>query len=389
MPRPIRSRSVRGATPDNVAVAAKIIDLEKRRGITNYYLYVTEVTLNNSSSYQIFRRYSQFDALQADLVARFPIEAGDINAKDRVLPSLPGKIFFGRSAIREVAERRLPELNKYMKELLSLDPKISRDPDVRLFFSQTESDVLALENREKQGIVGSAPQTSFKPSLNSNTANKTSPRPKVKPSRPRPPVPRRPSKPPSIVKGPRAKVLYPFEARTTDELSLLAGTTVSLLHRVNQDWIEGKYNMKTGLFPAAYVEIIEDLDEDLEEGEDEWDDPEPVAVIRCHFSGGVRDIEVHPTFVENPAFKELLTLVRQSLQRQDLVMNYLDHEGDLIRIKDQEDVDLMINQSERKTLPRQLSRQPSSSQYVPWEVHATLEKDYSVYHVKDTPPRRS
>ncbi|XP_078692349.1 neutrophil cytosol factor 4-like [Branchiostoma floridae x Branchiostoma belcheri] len=389
MPRPIRSRSVRGATPDNVAVAAKITDLEKRRGITNYYVYVTEVTLNNGSSYQIFRRYSQFDSLQVYLLARFPIEAGDIDEKDRVLPSLPGKIYFGRSAIREVAERRLPELNKYMKELLSLDPKISRDPDVRLFFSQTESDVLALENREKQGIVGSAHQTSLKPSLNSNGANKTCPRSKVKPSRPRPPVPRRPSKPPSIVKGPRAKVLYPFEARTEDELSLTAGTTVSLLHRVNQDWIEGRYNMKTGLFPAVYVDIIEDLDEDQEEGEDEWDDPEPVAVIRCHYSGGVRDIEVHPTFVEKPAFSELLTLVRQSLNRQDLVMNYLDREGDLIRIKDQDDVDLMIDQSQKKTLPRQLSRQLSSSLYVPWEVHATLEKDYSVYHVKVMSPRRS
>ncbi|XP_035694591.1 neutrophil cytosol factor 4-like [Branchiostoma floridae] len=276
-----------------------------------------------------------------------------------------------------------------MQELLSLDPKISRDPDVRLFFGQTESDVLALENREKQGIVGSAPHASLKPSLNSNSAIKTSPRPKVKPSRPRPPVPRRPSKPPSIVKGPRAKVLYPFEARTTDELSLTAGTTVSLLHRVNQDWIEGRYNMKTGLFPAAYVEIVEDLDEDQEEGEDEWDDPEPVAVICCHYSGGVRDIEVHPTFVEKPVFMELLTLVRQSLQRQDLVLNYLDREGDLIRIKDQDDVDLMIDRSEKKTLPRQLSRQLSSSQYAPWEVHATLEKDYSVYHVKDTTPRRS
>ncbi|XP_035694590.1 neutrophil cytosol factor 4-like [Branchiostoma floridae] len=90
MPRPIRSRSVRGATPDNVAVTAKIVDLEKRRGITNYYVYVTEVTLNNGSSYKIFRRYSQFDALQSDLLARFPIEAGDIDEKDRVLPSLPG-----------------------------------------------------------------------------------------------------------------------------------------------------------------------------------------------------------------------------------------------------------------------------------------------------------
>ena len=45
----------------------------------------------DGSGYTIYRRYSQFDEMHNALEKRFPIEAGAIKAKDRVLPTLPGK----------------------------------------------------------------------------------------------------------------------------------------------------------------------------------------------------------------------------------------------------------------------------------------------------------
>ena len=55
-------------------------------------LYVVQVTCRNGSQYTIFRRYRQFDEMQRLLEQRFPVEAGEFNQKERVLPHLPGKV---------------------------------------------------------------------------------------------------------------------------------------------------------------------------------------------------------------------------------------------------------------------------------------------------------
>ena len=69
----------------------KIIDCEKRRGVTRYYAYVIEVTRKNRETYHIYRRYKQFDKMVQRLEERFPVEAGSISASDRIIPLLPGK----------------------------------------------------------------------------------------------------------------------------------------------------------------------------------------------------------------------------------------------------------------------------------------------------------
>ena len=52
--------------------------------------YIIKVLCKDGSTYYIYRRYSQFDEIHNALEKRFPIEAGAIRSKDRVLPSLPG-----------------------------------------------------------------------------------------------------------------------------------------------------------------------------------------------------------------------------------------------------------------------------------------------------------
>ena len=43
------------------------------------------------------------------------MDAGYFNKEERTLPELPKKIIFGRSAVRNVAEQRLPILDTYMR----------------------------------------------------------------------------------------------------------------------------------------------------------------------------------------------------------------------------------------------------------------------------------
>lgn len=55
-------------------------------------MYIIQVTCRDGSKYTINRRYRQFNEMQRLLDQRFPVEAGEFNPKERILPTLPGKI---------------------------------------------------------------------------------------------------------------------------------------------------------------------------------------------------------------------------------------------------------------------------------------------------------
>lgn len=55
----------------------------------------------------------------------------------------------------------------------------------------------------------------------------------------------------------QAKVLYDFKAELPTELTIRTGDTISFIKSTTDgDWLEGTLSGKTGLFPAAFVEII-------------------------------------------------------------------------------------------------------------------------------------
>ncbi|XP_021374579.1 SH3 and PX domain-containing protein 2A-like isoform X2 [Mizuhopecten yessoensis] len=60
----------------------------------------------------------------------------------RIIPFLPGKIYFGRSHIRDVALKRLQPINDYCKALITLPAKISRGEDVLDFFEVGPEDIV-------------------------------------------------------------------------------------------------------------------------------------------------------------------------------------------------------------------------------------------------------
>lgn len=72
-----------------------------------------------------------------------------------------------------------------------------------------------------------------------------------------------------------------------------------------------------------------------------------------------------------------LCLFRNVFKVDDIALNYRDHEGDLIRILDDEDVQLMIEESRG-----QQGKVKRPVNQFPWELHVTLASDLSVYNVE-------
>ncbi|CAH1268092.1 SH3D19 [Branchiostoma lanceolatum] len=59
--------------------------------------------------------------------------------------------------------------------------------------------------------------------------------------------------------GPRAVALYDFEPGQSDDLGFNKGDTIFLLGKVGSEWYRGKCGKKEGMFPATYVNVVEDL----------------------------------------------------------------------------------------------------------------------------------
>ena len=54
-----------------------------------------------------------------------------------------------------------------------------------------------------------------------------------------------------------AKALYDFDAENPDELNFSENDIIVVLEKVEKEWWKGKCNGKIGLFPCAYVEVVD------------------------------------------------------------------------------------------------------------------------------------
>ncbi|XP_075072307.1 SH3 and PX domain-containing protein 2A isoform X4 [Mixophyes fleayi] len=116
-------------------------DVEKRRNPSKHYVYIIKVTWSDSTSQVIYRRYSKFFDLQMQVLDKFPIEAGQKDPKQRIIPFLPGKILFRRSHIRDVAVKRLKPIDEYCRALVKLPAHISQCDEVLRFFEARPEDL--------------------------------------------------------------------------------------------------------------------------------------------------------------------------------------------------------------------------------------------------------
>ena len=61
------------------------------------------------------------------------------------------------------------------------------------------------------------------------------------------------------ISGPRCCARFDYDAEEDGDLAFSSGDTIRLLERVGDDWLHGELGGKSGVFPASFVEIIEDL----------------------------------------------------------------------------------------------------------------------------------
>ncbi|XP_069346588.1 neutrophil cytosol factor 4 [Eulemur rufifrons] len=329
----LRAESDFEQLPDDVAISANIADIEEKRGFTSHFVFVIEVKTKGGSKYLIYRRYRQFYALQSKLEERFGPESKSPLACS--LPVLPAKVYVGVK--QEIAEMRIPALNAYMKGLLSLPVWVLMDEDVRIFFYQSPYD----SEQVPQALRRLRPRTRKVKSVSPHGAGF------------------------DRLAAPRAEAMFDFTGNSKLELSFKAGDMIFLLSRINKDWLEGTVRGATGIFPLSFVKILKDFPEE----------DDPTNWLRCYYYedsiSTIKDIAVEEDLSSTPLFKDLLELMRREFQREDIVLNYRDAAGDLVRLLSDEDVGVMVKQA------RGL---PSQKRLFPWKLHITQTDNYRVYN---------
>ena len=59
-------------------------------------------------------------------------------------------------------------------------------------------------------------------------------------------------------RGLRCKALFDYNSAEPGDLSFNTGDVIKVHKKIGEDWIEGELNGQVGMFPSAYVEMVED-----------------------------------------------------------------------------------------------------------------------------------
>ncbi|GAA6079481.1 neutrophil cytosol factor 4 isoform X1, partial [Tachysurus ichikawai] len=145
----------------------------------------------------------------------------------------------------------------------------------------------------------------------------------------------------------------------------------------------GTVKDRIGIFPESFVKIImplPDSDSDEEGGASKKKGgPGSYSCLHCflmHPEGvDERDVCVEEDLSIQPSYFDLLERMREVFQVEDIALNYRDSEGDLVRLLDDEDVALMIQESKRHG-----SKVKRPVNQYPWELCVTHANNLSVYN---------
>ncbi|XP_030058659.1 SH3 and PX domain-containing protein 2A isoform X2 [Microcaecilia unicolor] len=212
----------------------KVLDVQKRRHPSKHYVYIINVTWSDTTSQVIYRRYSKFFDLQMQMLDQFPVEGGQKDPKQRIIPFLPGKILFRRSHIRDVAVRRLKPIDEYCRALVRLPPHISQCDEVLRFFEARPEDL----NPPKEDYGPSRRKSVWMSSL-SETPKKNIPGADT-------------NFEPMILD--QYTVISNYEKQENSEISLRAGEVVDVIEKNESGWWFVSTAEEQGWVPATYLE---------------------------------------------------------------------------------------------------------------------------------------
>ncbi|XP_006630820.1 SH3 and PX domain-containing protein 2A isoform X2 [Lepisosteus oculatus] len=209
-------------------VDVKVVDVEKRRNPSKHYVYLINVTYSDSTSQIIYRRYSKFFDLQMQILDKFPIEGGQKDPKQRIIPFLPGKILFRRSHVRDVAMKRLRPIDDYCRALVRLPSQISQSEDVLRFFETRPEDL-------------NPPKEDYGTSKRKSGADNSDP---------------------MVLE--QYVVVANYEKQENSEISLQAGEVVDVIEKNESGWWFVSTAEEQGWVPATYLDSQNGTRDDLE-----------------------------------------------------------------------------------------------------------------------------
>ncbi|KFV13376.1 Neutrophil cytosol factor 1, partial [Tauraco erythrolophus] len=116
----------------------ELLGYEKRFFPSQHYVYMFLVKWNDLSEKLVYRRFTEIYEFHKALKEMFPIESGDINMENRIIPHLPApKWFDGQRS----TQNRQGTLAEYCYALVNLPHKISRCLHVVNFFKVRPNDM--------------------------------------------------------------------------------------------------------------------------------------------------------------------------------------------------------------------------------------------------------
>ncbi|XP_066456980.1 SH3 and PX domain-containing protein 2A isoform X2 [Eleutherodactylus coqui] len=230
-------------------------DVQKRRNPSKHYVYIIKVSWLDSTQHVIYRRYSKFFDLQMQVLDKFPIEAGQKDPKQRIIPFLPGKILFRRSHIRDVAVKRLKPIDEYCRALVKLPAHISRCEEVLRFFEARPEDL-------------DPPKEDYGSSKRKSGADGNSE--------------------PMILD--QYVVVSNYEKQENSEISLKAGELVDVIEKNESGWWFVSTAEEQGWVPATYLDTQSGTKDDSEINTSKSGDEEKYVTVQPYTSQGKDEI---------------------------------------------------------------------------------------------------
>ncbi|EPQ14556.1 Neutrophil cytosol factor 1 [Myotis brandtii] len=216
-----------------------LLGFEKRYVPSQHYVYMFLVKWQDLSEKLVYRRFTEIYEFHKTLKEMFPIEAGDINPENRIIPHLPAPRWFDG---QRAAENRQGTLTEYCNALMGLPVKISRCPLLLDFFKVRPDDLkLPTDSQVKK------PETYLVPKdgkTNAAAADITGP---------------------IILQTYRA--IADYEKSSGTEMALAMGDVVDVVEKGESGWWFCQMKTKRGWVPASYLEPLD--------SPDETEDPEP------------------------------------------------------------------------------------------------------------------
>uniref|UniRef100_A0A7N6A119 Neutrophil cytosolic factor 1 n=1 Tax=Anabas testudineus TaxID=64144 RepID=A0A7N6A119_ANATE len=231
----------------------ELLGYEKRSSPSQHYVYRLMVKWSDLTEKLIYRTYPEIHTFHKSLKEMFPIEAGQIEKKDRIIPSLPAPRWINST---KSVENSKVTLSEYCHSLLNLPPHISRCKHLNDFFKVRPEDenpsatntlkknelmfVLCLSEisgpiiLETYRVVADFVKTS-KNEINLHSGDLV-----------------------EIVEKSQNGELYitinAYKAEQEDEISLDMGETTEVIHKLLDGWWVARKGEEVGYFPSMYLQ---------------------------------------------------------------------------------------------------------------------------------------